>query len=129
MFLLNRGSELSSKTKFVPSQRFSGMQVIDSKGMLVGNVKDVSVNFKEKSLAFLVTTRNRTELDVPWDDVMSVEDVLLLKKEIELPSVSEDKGTDSANPPTVQALLICPNCGASAPGHAKFCPKCGHSLR
>ena len=116
---------MSKKLKFVPAQRFSGMQVIDSKGMLVGNVKDVTVNFQERGLAFLVTTRNRGELDVPWEDVTSVEDVVLLKKELELPS--ED--TESVPPPTVQAALICPDCGASAPGHAKFCPKCGHSLR
>ena len=81
---------MAKKVKFVPAQRLSGMQVIDGKGMLVGNVKDVSVNFHERSLAFLVTTKNRTELDVPWEDVMSVEDVVLLKKEIELPS--EDQG-------------------------------------
>ena len=103
------------------------MQVIDGKGMLVGNVKDVSVNFHERNLAFLVTTKNRTELDVPWEDVISVEDVVLLKKIVELPS--DDESTKSASPPTVQAVLICPSCGASAPGHAKFCPKCGHSLR
>jgi sporulation protein YlmC with PRC-barrel domain len=100
------------------------MQVIDSKGMLVGNVKDVSVNFQERGLAFLVTARNHTELDVSWEDVASVEDVVLLKKEIELPS----EGAESVPPPAVQATLICPGCGASAPGHAKFCPKCGHSL-
>jgi sporulation protein YlmC with PRC-barrel domain len=117
---------LSKKLKFVPAQRFSGMQVIDSKGMLVGNVKDVSVNFKERGLAFLVTVKNRTELDVPWEDVTSVEDVVLLKKEIEL---SSEEGAEILSPPTVQATLTCLSCGASAPVHAKFCPKCGHSLR
>jgi len=115
--------------KFVSAQRFAGMQVIDSKGMLVGNVKDVSVNFQERRLAFLVNTKNRTDLDVPWEDVMSVEDVVLLKKEIELSNPSEGASNESASPPMVQAMLICPNCGASGPGHAKFCARCGHSLR
>jgi sporulation protein YlmC with PRC-barrel domain len=118
---------VSDRTKFAPVQRFTGMQVIDGKGMLVGNVKDIAVNFQKRALVFLVTTKDRTDLDVPWDDVLSVEDVVLLKKEIVLPAPSEDKGTES--PPVVQAVLICPDCGASVPGHAKFCPKCGHSLR
>jgi len=116
---------LSNKMKFVPVQRFSGMQVIDSKGMLVGNVKDVSVNFQERNLAFLVTTKNRAELDVPWEDVMSVEDVVLLKKTVDL-SPDEPKSVSTV---AVQAVLTCPSCGASAPGHAKFCPKCGRNLR
>lgn len=118
---------MSTNMKFTPTQRFSGMQVIDSKGMLVGNVKDVSVNFQERSLAFLVTAKNQTELDIPWDDVLSLEDVVLLKREVELPSEAEN--AKSVPPPTVQATLTCPSCGASAPGRAKFCPKCGHSLR
>jgi len=124
--LLIEGPILSD-VSFVPSQRFSGMQVIDSRGMVVGNVKDVSVNFQERNLAFLVTTKNQTELTVPWEDVMSVKDVVLLKKTVELPST--DETAKSISSPTVQAVLICPSCGASAPGHAKFCPKCGHSLR
>ena len=117
---------MSKKLNTVPAERFSGMQVIDSKGMLVGNVKDVLVNFQDKDIAFLVTCKNMTELNVLWEDVASVEDVVLLKKEIQLP---EEKDVQVVSIPIVQAMLICPGCGTSAPGHAKFCPKCGHSLR
>jgi sporulation protein YlmC with PRC-barrel domain len=112
--------------KYLPSQRFVGMQVIDTKGSLVGNVKDVSVDFQNKRIAFRVSTKNRTELDLNWDDVLSVEDVVLLTKEADL---SPPAPSPAQVVPTVQAMLICPNCGTSAPGHAKFCPKCGVTLR
>ena len=117
--------------KFVPGQRFVGMQVIDNKGSVVGNVKDISVDFENKALAFRVSTKNRSELDMDWDDVQSVEDVVLLKKDVDLTSVPETQAGSSvgAPPPTVQAVLICPSCGTSTPGHAKFCPKCGTSMR
>jgi len=120
-----------AETRYVAAQRFAGMQVIDSKGSVVGNVKDVSVDFKNKALAFRVTTRNRTEMDMTWDDIQSVEDVVLLKKEVELPSAPENPtGTsDDEIKVAVQAVLICSSCGASTPGHAKFCPKCGTALR
>ena len=118
------------QAKFVPSQKFSGMQVIDSKGSLVGNVKDVSVDFQNKTLAFRVNTKARTEMDVGSDDVLSVEDVVLLKKEVDLPAQTPQPPPPAAPPtPAVQAMIICPNCGTSAPAHAKFCPKCGASLR
>jgi sporulation protein YlmC with PRC-barrel domain len=118
------------QAKFVPSQKFSGMQVIDSKGSLVGNVKDVSVDFQNKALAFRVSTKARTDLDLGWDDVLSVEDVVLLKKEVDLPmQTSQPPPPAAPSAPAVQAIVICPNCGTSAPGHAKFCPKCGAGLR
>jgi sporulation protein YlmC with PRC-barrel domain len=104
------------------------MQVIDSKGMVVGNVKDVSVNFHDRNIAFLVTAKNSTELDIAWDDILSVEDVVLLKKEIELPKTSESE-EKKGSAPVIQATLICSECGTSVPGHAKFCPKCGHALK
>ena len=122
-----RYTDMSKGTaKFASSQRFVGMQVIDSKGSMVGNVKDVSVDFRNKELAFRVTTKTRTEMDIPWDDVLSVEDVVLLKKEVE---VSTAPPTATPSPPTVQAMMICPSCGTSAPGHAKFCPKCAAALK
>ncbi len=110
-------------SKFVPAQRFAGLQVIDNKGSLIGNVKDVSVDFRNKSLAFRVTTKGHTELDMSWDDVLSVEDVVLLKKEVQVAAETTHA------PPSVEAVMICPNCGTSAPSHAKFCPKCGGSLK
>ncbi len=115
--------------KYVPVQRFVGMQVIDNKGVVVGNVKDVSVDFRNKSLAFRVSTKSRSEIDMAWDDVLSVEDVVLLKKDMGLAVSSSQATTGTTTPPTVQALVICSNCGASAPGQAKFCPKCGSSLK
>jgi sporulation protein YlmC with PRC-barrel domain len=103
-----------------------GLQVIDTKGVLVGNVKDVSVDFRNRNLAFVVVTKNGSEIDVSWDDVLSLEDVVLLKKEITIPA---GKAASTQPQPVVQALLICPSCGASAQGQAKFCPRCGHSLK
>ncbi len=116
-------------SKYVAAQRFVGMQVIDTKGSMVGNVKDVSVDFQNKSLAFRVTTRARAEIDLTWDDVLSVEDVVLLKKELDASAAPGLAAPTTIPPPTVQAVVLCPNCGASAPAHAKFCPKCGTSLK
>jgi sporulation protein YlmC with PRC-barrel domain len=111
-------------SKFVPSQSFAGLQVIDTKGAVIGNVKDVSVDFRNKALAFRITTKARAEMDVSWDDVLSVEDVVLLKKELDLTVAT----VAPATLPTIQTAMICPKCGASAPGHAKFCPRCGAAL-
>lgn len=120
----------NTPAKFVPAQRFVGMQVIDNRGTLVGNVKDVSVDFQNKNLAFRVSTKTKTELDMVWDDVLSVEDVVLLKKEVNLAGMTGQATIGpSVTLPPVQALVICSNCGSSAPGHAKFCPKCGTSLK
>ncbi len=117
-------------SKYVPSQRFVGMQVIDSKGVLVGNVKDVSADFQNRAIAFRVITKSRTELDVSWDDVLSVEDVVLLKKEMDAAALTSQAVAAPSAPTTpVQAMVICPSCGASAPSHAKFCPKCGSLLK
>ena len=128
-YLIQRGKcfLLSDKpAKFMPVQRFVGLQVIDAKGVLVGNVKDVSVDFHNRSLAFVVVAKNGRELDIVWDDVLSLEDVILLKKEMTLPA---QETSSTLPPPMVQAMLICPGCGTTAPGSAKFCPRCGHSLK
>jgi sporulation protein YlmC with PRC-barrel domain len=116
--------------KKIPVQRIIGLQVIDTRGSMIGNVKDISVDFEGKSISFRITAKNSTELDFSWDDVQSVEDVVLLKKEVDLPSPPADHPSNSSSPPpTVQPLIICPSCGASTPAHAKFCSKCGTSLK
>ena len=115
-------------SKSMPAQQFIGLQVIDTTGTLVGTVNDISVDFANREISIRVSTKNKGEMDFGWDDVQSVEDVVLLKKEVDLAS-SEETETDFAKARTVQAVLICPNCGASAPARAKFCSKCGSDLK
>ncbi len=115
--------------KSVPVQEFIGLQVIDTKGSLVGTVKDISIDFANKGISVRVKTKNGGEMDFGWDEVQSVEDVVLLKKEVELSPSSEETESRPSNPRSVQAHIICPNCGTSAVARAKFCSKCGSDLK
>jgi sporulation protein YlmC with PRC-barrel domain len=112
------------KGEFVPAQKFIGMQVIDSKGSAVGTVKDLGVNVIEKKFNLIVSTRAKSELQVSWEDIQSVVDVVLLRKEIEVPKVAESVPAPVPPPP----MNNCSNCGTSVVPTAKFCPKCGRKL-
>jgi sporulation protein YlmC with PRC-barrel domain len=113
------------KGEFVPAQKFIGMQVIDSKGSAVGTVKDLGVNIVEKKFNLIVTTRARSEIQISWEDIQSVLDVVLLRKEIEVPKTAEPVPTPPPPPP----MNNCPSCGTSVIPTAKFCPKCGSKLK
>jgi len=116
------------KGEFVPSQKFIGMQVIDSKGSSVGTVKDVGVNLVEKKINLIVTTRARSDLQLPWDDIQSAVDVVLLRKEIEVPKAPE--GAQVPLPPPPPPITNkCPTCGTPVIPTARFCPKCGSKLK
>jgi len=115
--------------KFMPVQEFIGLQVIDTKGSLIGNVKDVSIDVESKDIAFKVATKSKGEMAFGWDDVQSVEDVVLLKKQIDTPPTAAENTPDSSTNQVLQTLVICPGCGASSPARAKFCSKCGADLK
>jgi sporulation protein YlmC with PRC-barrel domain len=93
------------KGEFVPAQKFIGMQVIDSKGSAVGTVKDLGVNVTEKEFNLIVATKASSEIQLSWGDIQSVLDVVLLRKEIELP-----KTTEHGLPPP-PPMSNCPKCG------------------
>lgn len=117
-----------AKGRFVPSQKLIGLQVIDNKGTLLGNVKDLGVNVEEKELNLMVATKTKADIEISWKDIQSVEDVVLLAREIELPQPTPVPEVTPA-PPAPTVVTACPSCGTSAPSHAKFCPKCGTKLR
>lgn len=120
--------------RYVSTRRYIGMQVIDTKGSMIGSVKDVGVELRQKNLALLVGTKSGVEIDVPLDDIQSIEDVVLLSKTVELPSVPAVPSVThvpvTPSPPSTapMGMAICPSCHATVPGHAKFCPKCGGKI-
>jgi len=115
--------------KFIPIQQFIGLQVIDTKGSLLGNVKDVSLDFENKDISLKVATKNKGEMEFVWDDVQSIEDVVLLKKQVDMSPTPPESKSDSSGEQVAQTLLICSSCGASSPARAKYCSKCGADLR
>ena len=115
------------KGVFVPTQKIMGMQVIDNQGSSVGSVKDIAVNVLEKKINLIVTTRSRTDIDVPWEEIASILDVVLLGKQIELPKPPEP--AQISVPPPSPAVSNCPKCGAALISTARFCPKCGTKVR
>jgi len=124
-----KGLSQSSEKKFVPSQRFRGMQVIDVKGSLVGTVKDVGISIGEKDISLIVGAKTGVDVEIPWANVQSIEDVILLNKSVEIPAPAPM--VPQPPPPPLMAApptLVCPNCKAANPPHAKFCAKCGTKL-
>jgi len=61
------------------------MQVIDVKGSMVGTVKDVGISIGEKDISLIVAAKTGVDVEIPWSNVQSIEDVVLLNKSVEIP--------------------------------------------
>lgn len=120
----------TEKKSYLPSQKFLGKEVIDVKGALVGSVKDLAVSVGELDLALVVMTKAAAEIQVPWSEIQSIEDVVLLNRVVELPKVPEPPTVIPTSIPSGSSTTIeCSSCKATVPSHAKFCPKCGARIR
>jgi sporulation protein YlmC with PRC-barrel domain len=117
-------SGLSEKLRnYIPSQKFIGMQVVDSKGAIVGSVKDFAISITDKEVLLIVDTKVSGDIEVPLANVSSIEDVVLLAK-------PEDAVVGSPPPsPLPPSTITCKTCGTTLPSRAKFCAKCGSQVK
>lgn len=116
-------NKLVKDSNFISIQKFIDKKVIDNNGTLVGEVKDLKVKLGQLDIELIIATKTGEEMDIPWSDIQSVEDFIILKKTVKLPK--------SAAAPTPQPsdTTICKNCGVETIKRAKFCPKCGSDLK
>jgi len=131
-------------TKFLPRDKILGKQVIDSRGMIVGNVKDLSFDFETKGIAITVNTSLNTEIFIVGANIAKVGDVILLNKDINLIATPPVEEVKPAATPTVEAPQVppsapsvsapskpglCKMCGFQNDPNSRFCIKCGSKLQ
>jgi sporulation protein YlmC with PRC-barrel domain len=95
-----------------------GKTVCDKSGKILGAVGDVELSGNTVYLIVRMNSQsspaqNTSEFSVRWDQVASVQDIILLKIKHE-----------AAAPQTE----VCSACGYRNPPVAQFCRKCGKSL-
>lgn len=110
-------------------EKIIGLQVVDTRGIIVGTIKDFSFSVGKNEISLVVSSSSGSEIIVPWKDVQGAGDVVLLSKPVqELVQRSQDRPTVPKIKEGV-GVTKCARCGASAPSVAKFCPKCGTSMK
>ena len=74
------------------------MQVIDSKGRLVGKVKDIAFAVGKMGIALSVETEDGETKHISWEDVAAAADFILLKPTQSMSPLGEgEKTVDSIN--------------------------------
>ena len=129
------------------------MQVYDCKGRFVGTVKDIGFIPGENTVGLVVTTKDKSEVEIHWSEVASIEDIVLLEKDFPvtavvgastglLTAIEEEKPINApqkqALPPELPVMKpeqaqktvtrTCHRCGAENDAKYKFCHKCGAKL-
>jgi sporulation protein YlmC with PRC-barrel domain len=111
-----------------------GKQVIDSKAIIVGNVKDVSFDMDSKNVDLVVVTKTGADIIVEGNSIIILGDVVLLNKPIELPASKVEEIPEVEKPqvttePSSATTGLCSVCEYQNDVESNFCIKCGAKLK
>ncbi len=122
--------------QYLTREKIIGKQVIDSKAMIMGAVKDLSFDLVARDFSLIITAEAEKEITVDSKNVKVVGDVILLAVAAEtfetpaMPTTPEESPSASPpatpSPPTTPGL--CSGCGFQNEASSKFCIKCGSKL-
>ncbi|MBS7609395.1 PRC-barrel domain-containing protein [Candidatus Bathyarchaeota archaeon] len=132
---------IKAEKSFIKRGDLLGKQVIENRGLIIGNVRDVAFSFSEDKIELALTVQvGSQEINIPWHEVQAVGDVILLKvsrdkvRPSAVPAPTPVPGPTPTPPPpstTLPPIVIersCPECGHRNPPNAKYCVKCGKKL-
>lgn len=102
---------------FVAIRKLIGMSVYDSDAMLVGTVKEIGLRDNKSKIVMAISTTEQSEMEVLWDQIARIGDVVLLKISI---VAKTSPGITSPNK--------CNKCEFENKQDSKFCEQCGNKL-
>ncbi len=96
---------VQAREKSVTRERLIGMQVIDGDGYLVGTVRDISFTIGRMGISLYVEGKDGSTREVPWEEVQSVGDFVLLKpRPAQVLEAQQPQQVQQAQAP------VCPTC-------------------
>ncbi|MBO3799477.1 MAG: PRC-barrel domain-containing protein [Candidatus Brockarchaeota archaeon] len=72
----------------IRKEKIIGLQVYDKKGRYVGTVKDIGFVLGENLVGIVVVGRDNREMEFIWSEVEAAEDIVILKKEVAIPTAT-----------------------------------------
>lgn len=91
-----------TKEQGVTKDKLVGMKVIDSKGFVVGTVKDIGFTVGKVGISLNIEDQEGELREVSWEDVQAAGDFVLLKPVAE--AAAPTTSGQQATPP------VCPTC-------------------
>jgi sporulation protein YlmC with PRC-barrel domain len=110
------GVKMEKTDKPLTREALVSMQVIDSKGRLVGKVKDIAFAVGKMGIALSVETKDGETKHISWEDVAAAADFIILKPTQSMSPLGEGEKTVDSQPVQAEAQKasttpICPTCG------------------
>ena len=102
-----------------------GKRVYDQEAKLIGEVTDVALKLGEKEVTLIVKVPSGSTIDVPWDKVAAVRDIVLLKEKVDLPAEALQPAVTYAAPTVAQPSGPRVSLPFLKKKEAKICPYCG----
>jgi len=120
--------------KYLVRDKIVGKEVIDSNGMMIGNVKDIAIDLNSKDIDLTVQMKTGTDMVLEGESIIVVGDVVLINKKIEMPISSQLEKDSKPEVPQIKTQPtigsgLCSSCSYQNEKSAKFCIKCGQKLR
>jgi len=93
----------------IGQSKMIGKQVYNPNGALVGTVSDIGLVPGQKEITLQIKTAAGSVIDVKWEEISAVGDVVILSKEKEVPRAEVKPAPAAAG-----GAQNCPTCGKPA---------------
>jgi sporulation protein YlmC with PRC-barrel domain len=102
------GVNMNKTDKPLTRAALVSMQVIDSKGRLLGEVKDLTFEVGKPGISLSVESKSGETRNVPWEEVQGASDFIIVKAQPE--SNIQDQPKEQTVSGKQESLPLCPTC-------------------
>jgi sporulation protein YlmC with PRC-barrel domain/ribosomal protein L40E len=119
------------EVEYSPIEKIVGMSTYNSNAQLVGKISQIGlrkISEGKVQFSFKITNSKKEIMEVTWDDIDKIGDIIILHKKVYDTNLQSSKDTTSKITDKNQNSKICTNCNYKNDLDAMFCEECGKKL-